>query len=110
MRVSKAFLVGCVGVIVILGLVWQFWLRGEVAYARLATAYGAKKVCSCLYVAEREMNSCLGDFTEDVSIVKFSAHEDGEAKVVEASVLSGLVKDRAVYRPGLGCALERKGR
>lgn len=83
------------------GLTWQFWLKGQVAYAEVATAYGAKMVCSCLHVAEREMASCRNDFTVDVGAVTFS--DDG--RVTTASVLGGIVKAKARFEPGLGCTL-----
>lgn len=77
----------------LVGVGWQVWLKDQVAYARIATAYGAKQVCSCLHVAERPMDSCLNDFPTD-----FSA-------VTRASVLGGLVDARAHFEPGLGGTL-----
>ena len=87
--------------IVASGLGWQFWLKGQLAYADVATAYGAKVVCSCLHVAEREMDSCRHDFTADMSIVSFSDRNN----VTRASVLGGLASARAQFEPGLGCTL-----
>ncbi|NBC21286.1 MAG: hypothetical protein GVY06_09650 [Alphaproteobacteria bacterium] len=89
-------MVGLVG-----GLVWQFWLKDQLAFARLGTAYGAKMVCSCRFVAGRDMASCEGDFTVDTSRFVF---EEGEDRI-EVSVLGGLVSSRAVHEPGLGCAV-----
>jgi hypothetical protein len=97
----KTILVVAVVVGAIAGLGWQFWLRDQLAFARLATAYGAKMVCSCRFVAEREMDSCRGDFTVDTSQFVF---EEGTDRI-EASVLGGLVSSRAVHEPGLGCAV-----
>ena len=103
MKYVKALLAAAALVLVAGGLGWQFWLKGQVAYAEVATAYGAKMVCSCLHVAGREMDSCRHDFTTDVSAVSFSDKDD----VTRASVLGGLVKSEAKFEPGLGCTLEK---
>ena len=105
MKLVKAFAVGAVALGVIALLVWQVWLKDEVAYAKIAAAYGAKMVCSCRFVAGRDMASCKGDFTDDVSAVSFS--EDGQT--IRASVLGGAVKADARYEPGLGCTLVQPG-
>ena len=101
MKRVKALLVVAGLAIAAAGLGWQFWLKGQVAYAEVATAYGAKMVCSCLHVAERNMESCKHDFTADMSAVSFSDRND----VTRASVLGGLVKGEARFEPGLGCTL-----
>ena len=101
MKFVKALLVVVVVLGVIGGLGWQFWLKGQVDYAKVATAYGAKMVCSCLHVGERPMESCKHDFTSDVSAVSFS-DADG---ITRADVLGGLVSAEAKFEPGLGCTL-----
>lgn len=92
-------------VLAVLGLagaaLWQVWLKDQVAFAEMATAYGAKMVCSCRFVAGRDMDSCRRDFTVDISAFTF---EEGEAHV-RTSVLGGLVSARAQHTPGMGCAL-----
>ena len=92
---------------------WHFFLKEQVAFAKVATAYGAKQVCSCRFVAERAFESCLGDFTADVSQIRFavsSSHvmdsgQESTDDTVTASVLGGLIKNQARYEPGLGCTL-----
>ena len=101
MKLVKVFAVVIVLLAIAGGLFWHVWLKDQVAYGRTATAYGAKMVCSCRFVAEREMDSCRRDFTEDVSAVTFS--EDGQA--IRASVLGGVVASQARYEDGLGCSL-----
>ena len=101
MKVVKVLLITFAVMLVLIGVGWQVWLKDQVAYARIATAYGAKQVCSCLHVAERPMDSCLGDFTTDISAVSF-ADDGGETR---ATVLGGLVSARARFEPGLGCTL-----
>jgi len=102
MKLVKAFAI----VLAVLGLaggaVWQFFLRDQVTYARIATAYGAKMVCSCRFVAERPMESCLADFTVDISQITFV--ETGDT--VRAKVLGGLVSSKARNTgPETGCTL-----
>ena len=79
-----------------------YWL---VSYAQIATAYGAKMACSCRHVAERPMESCLTDFTVDISQITF----DETADTVRASVLGGLVSSEARKTgPETGCTLVEK--
>lgn len=101
MKQVKALLVAIVALAVIGGLGWQFWLKGQVAYAEVGAAYGAKMVCSCLHVAGRDMDSCRHDFTTDMSAVSFSDKDN----MTHARVLGGLISARAKYEPGLGCTL-----
>jgi hypothetical protein len=59
-------------------------------------------VCSCRFVAERPMESCLTDFTTDLSQLKFEETAD----TVRASVLAGLVSAEARNTgPETGCTL-----
>lgn len=96
---GAAVLIIVIGVAALLG--WQFFLKDTLAQARVAVPYGAKMVCSCRFVAERPMDSCMQDFTEDLSAVSFT--EDGET--IRASVLGGWIKAEASHEPGLGCTL-----
>lgn len=101
MKRVKVLLITLAVLLVIAGLGWQFWLKEQVAFAKVASAYGAKQVCSCLHVGERPMESCMDDFTVDISAVSIS--DDGATTT--ASVLGGLVKAEASFTPGLGCTL-----
>ncbi len=75
--------------------------RPLLQFAPIASAYGAKKVCSCVFVAERPLDECRLDFTEDVSQVTFTQERDA----VRADLMSGRFAERAVYTPGQGCRL-----
>lgn len=102
MKIVKAFGI----VLFVLGaaglLGWQFFLKDQVAYAKIATAYGAKMVCSCRFVAERPMASCMTDFTTDVSMITFTQADTS----IRASVLGGLVSSEARNTgPETGCTL-----
>ena len=105
MKIVKALAIG-IAILVIAGILgWQFFLKDQVAYAKIATAYGAKMVCSCRFVAERPMESCLTDFTTDISMVSFTKSETA----IRASVLGGLVSSEARNTgPGTGCTLVEK--
>jgi len=106
---------GLAALIILLGvgaaLVWQFYLKDQAAFAKVATAYTAKMVCSCIFVAERELESCMTDFTEDITAldieVKDHSGPSGQTRTVIARAPFGLSRDTASFEPGLGCALSR---
>jgi len=102
MNLVKAFAI-LLAVLALAGaLAWQFVLKEQVAYARIGAAYGAKMVCSCRFVAARPMDSCLQDFTDDLSMVSFTETADA----VRAEVFGGLVSARAQQTgPDAGCTL-----
>lgn len=79
--------------------------RPLLQFAPLASAYGAKKVCSCVFVAERDLEACKADFTEDVSAATFIR----EPSAIRVEVLGGRFAERAVFTEGLGCALVPSG-
>ena len=86
----------------ILGFIlYRTLIAPQLAFAEVATAFAAKKACSCVYVVGRSLEACERDFTDDVSMAQFSA--DGQSVSVE--VLGGRISARAVYTPDLGCAL-----
>lgn len=70
----------------------------------LISAYGAKIMCSCVFVAERSEASAhsqeLGSFP--ISLGNFAVDREGQK--VTGSVL-GLAKRVAIYREGRGCTL-----
>ena len=80
---------------------YAVFLRPLLQFAPIASAYGAKKVCSCVFVAERSLDACRTDFTEDVSAVTFTQGRDA----IEASLLDGRITERAVFTAGQGCRL-----
>lgn len=86
-----------------LGAGWWFVIKPQAAFAKLATAYSAKQVCSCRFVAERPMDSCLGDFTEDISALTITETD----QMITSKAPLGLSSDRAQFEPGLGCTLVR---
>lgn len=80
--------------------VWHFLIKDTYQIAKVATPFSAKSVCSCRFVAERSMESCLSDFTLDVSSFTF---EESETAITVS--FSGWLPATALYTPGVGCAL-----
>jgi hypothetical protein len=105
MRVIKALGLAVVILAALGAAFWHFWLSDQVSYARLATAYGAKSVCSCLHISRLPLDECKAGFTDDVSLVKFSQSRLDGRESVTASVLGGVVSATARHEPGLGCTL-----
>ncbi|MCU0576562.1 MAG: beta-lactamase family protein [Desulfobacterota bacterium] len=70
--------------------------------APIGTAYAAKRLCSCVFVSQREASSVLDEELGKYGYIGTSI--DYDQKTVTASVL-GLAKRTAVYRDGLGCTL-----
>lgn len=94
-----------IAIVIVLGLIagaaYTFWLKPQLDFARVATAFAAKKVCSCLHVAEMTLDQCRVDFTDDVSMATISV----EGEIVTVSVLEGRVSSQAIHTPDLGCRL-----
>lgn len=103
MNLVKVILILSAVLAVVAAAVWQFWLKEQAHFARVATAYTAKQVCSCRFVAQRPLASCLTDFTDDIS--QLTITEDGERIISKAPL--GLATNQARFEPGLGCTLER---
>lgn len=88
-----------VAIVLILASV-AFALRGEIAYARTATAFVAKQTCSCLNVSGRALDSCLSDFPAEA---RNNISVAVEANTVRASVLFGAIGAEASYDEAYGC-------
>ena len=110
MKFTKAFLILVAVLLVIGGALWQFFLKGQVAFGNVASAYAAKQICSCRFVSEREMESCMTDFTQDISALTITeTYIDPTGRTdqsVTASALGGIIAAKATYEPGLGCVLQ----
>ncbi|MEM6898572.1 MAG: hypothetical protein AAF583_02215 [Pseudomonadota bacterium] len=105
MKFSRLVLIILAALVVGGTALWQFFLKGQLAYADIASAYVAKQTCSCRFVGERELDSCLGDFTQDVSILDIREGGGAATQSITASAL-GIVSATAVHQPGLGCVLQ----
>lgn len=92
------------GVLVALLALWAAFGSVAVGYARAGSAYGARVVCSCRYVAGRSLADCSKDKVPGMALVTLS--DDDQAKSVTARMLV-LASDTATYRKGYGCVLQR---
>jgi hypothetical protein len=90
--------------IVVASSAWA--LRGQVAYARIATAYAAKQTCSCIWVSGRTLESCVADLPEDAREALTVRQEGFDGRVVRASVLFGAISAEAVAEGEFGCRID----
>jgi hypothetical protein len=74
--------------------------RDQIAYANIASGYAAKQLCSCLYVSNRDMASCLADYPEEA---RRNIAVSVEGETVRASVLFGAIHSEAVRDGEYGC-------
>jgi len=86
--------------IVLSSAAWS--MRGDLAYANVASGYVAKTTCSCRHVSGRTWESCMADLPEDARSA-LTISEDGDR--VRASVLFGAISSEAVYEDGFGCVI-----
>lgn len=111
MKFAKAFLIVVAVLLVIGGLFWQFFLKEQIGFGKVASAYAAKQICSCRFVSEREMESCESDFTQDISALTITeTYIDPTGRTdqsITASALGGVISSKATYEPGLGCVLQK---
>lgn len=93
---------GAIGIAFVIALSLGLYLRDQIAFARIATAYGAKQMCSCLHVGGRNPASCRTDY-EPKDIARITITSTGQE--VRASVLGGAIASTARNTPGFGCTL-----
>ena len=76
----------------------------------IGAAYKAKMLCSAVFVSRREFATAVRELQVDdlVSLRYVGASFDERERSVTTSALA-LVERRAVFRPGLGCALVQDG-
>ena len=72
--------------------------------AAVGAGYLAHVVCSCRYVGNRDMASCMTDLEPGMDIVKVT--EDSRQRSITASVPL-LASRTARYDPEFGCALDK---
>jgi Beta-lactamase len=98
-----------IGTVLVLALVLGTW-RAAVPILAIGVAYKAKVLCSGMFVSGRNPGVVLAELqTEDLAILRhLEVSVDSAARSVTASGF-GIVRRRAVYREGLGCALALDG-
>ncbi len=98
----KRWIVIAVGAAVLVLIGAGIWaLRGQLAFAEIATGYAAKQTCSCIHISGRGLDSCISDFPEEARDSVQVTQADGG--LVRASVLFGAISAQAQYEEGYGC-------
>ncbi len=84
------------------GAAWA--LRAPInGYGSIASAYSARVVCSCRFVAGRSLDDCAKDKVAGMELVTLA--EDADTKSVTAR-FPLVAEATATYRKGYGCVLE----
>jgi hypothetical protein len=93
--------IGAIMIVAMLAIGGYFVLRAPLAFANIAITYAAKQTCTCVFVAGRELESCITDFPEDAQRrIKVSVDADR----VRAKAY-GLFHAEAVHEEGFGCRI-----
>ena len=91
------------GLIALIALAGLLWGPRTVGRAQVGVGYVAKQICSCLYVAGREVDACRVDLLPSMDPIDVQVLEDREG--VRASLLMGAVERTALHHAGSGCTL-----
>lgn len=103
MKLWHIILVIILALSVVVGATMWSRIHKTYIFVDLATHFTAKQTCSCLYVSQRSIQSCLKDLpSESVESLKIVTTKTG----VKVSAF-GLVNAEAVHKPGLGCQLKK---
>jgi CubicO group peptidase (beta-lactamase class C family) len=89
----------------ILGLTVVFLVLGinyGLKYAFIGSSYASKIVCSCHFIAGRELEDIR---QHDLYAVPFASIDIDEVNKTVSSSIYGMAKTTAVYREGIGCTL-----
>ena len=113
MKFAKPLMITLAALALIGAGIWHFALKEKIAIDRINAASAAKQICSCRFVAEREMESCKTDFIQEDrdNLTRFKISESyidatGRAdQSVTLSRLGGFVSETASFEPDLGCRL-----
>ncbi len=100
MKKSTKWILAVIGIVLVLGIGAGVILVTQVA--PIATAYAAKRLCSCIFISHREPTAVLQEELKPYGYVHLDI--DYGRKKVTGSIL-GVAKRTAVYRDGLGCTL-----
>jgi CubicO group peptidase (beta-lactamase class C family) len=108
MNSPRRRLVAAVSLGVSVLLVAAGWRAAQIV--EIGVAYKAKLVCSGIFVSKRDTNAVLADLeVDDLSILKYiGVSTDRSTRTVTTSAL-GLLRRRAAFRNGIGCALVLDG-
>ena len=76
-------------------------------FAPIIAGFGAKDLCSCVYVGNRDVKSVLGQELGSLPLNIGTFELVPDEKAATGSVF-GFAEVKAFYREGLGCTLIRK--
>ncbi len=85
------------------GLVWWQWYLPTRRAVDIGAAMLAKQICSCVYVASRELADCRADQFSSMDPIRVELQRDQQRV---RAWLPALGERFAAYREGFGCALE----
>lgn len=107
-RRTRRRVVGAIGAVLVVVIVVGVWHAVQIL--SIGVAYKAKMLCSGTFVSKRDPDAVLADLqVGDLAILRYiRASVDTGTQSVTASAF-GVVRRRAVYRDGLGCALVLDG-
>ena len=114
MKFAKPLMITLAALALIGAGILHFVLKDPIALGTVGAAYVAKQVCSCRFVSEREMDSCMTDFTPEVSenLAQLNISEsyiDTTGRTdqsITVSALGRIIREKAVFEPDLGCVLQ----
>src|SRR5262245_8944457 len=97
-------------IVAVLAVLLVFGAWRAFRFLAIGVAYKAKTLCSGTFVSGRDPGAVVAELqTDDLAILRLIGFSvDGAARSVTASGL-GIVRRRALYREGLGCALALDG-
>ncbi len=80
---------------------------GQYAWRALPiiSGYGAKDVCSCVFVAGRDLKNVIDNEINSVPSLRLGTFDVNYKDSSATGSVFGLAKKRAVFRKGLGCTL-----
>jgi hypothetical protein len=101
-KVKKGLLLSFLACVLLGGV----WIVPKVyAYLNIGTSFVAHQMCSCIYVAKRDYESCLPDLPETLSGIKSEIILSDDVSRVRAW-LPIVTEKTAIFRAGYGCMVE----
>lgn len=80
---------------------WQ-WVRPTRYAVNIGAGMLAKQMCSCIFVAHRDLDACRADQMQSMDPIQLEVHDDPPGVRAFVPLLG---ERRASYREGLGCTL-----
>lgn len=102
-RGKKILRAVAVAVAAVVGLVFWLWYLPTRAAVDIGAAMLAKQVCSCVYVANRNVADCRADQFASMDPIELEILDDPEGV---RAWLTGFAERTAIHREGLGCTLD----